>query len=107
LLVYLLVPIKSYYKRIVYPSLKHETTYKATNIALKRVHKDKKDAVEKQFGDYNFDRFEDYRILTQANYACYDYFIYDTTTNTHTKDMFLSTKNNTIFDWTHKTFRGG
>ncbi|MBC8756766.1 hypothetical protein H2O64_18980 [Kordia sp. YSTF-M3] len=90
-----------------HPSLKHETTYKAINIELKRLDKDKKNAVEKQFGDYNFDGFEDYRILTQVYYASYDYFIYNTTTNTYIKDTFLSTMSNTIFDWTHKNFRGG
>ena len=86
-------------------SSEFKNAYKPFEVTLKRSNKPQKNTSEKQIGDYNFDGFEDYRILKKGRFPSHDYFIFNTHTNSYEKDDFLSSLQNVSFNWIHKTFQ--
>lgn len=88
------------------PSTKHQKAYNAFEIILTKVQKDTTDT-NKQVGDYNFDGLEDYRISIQKTpYKQWDYYLYDSRSNSFVKDNFLSSMYYATFDWVHTAFSG-
>lgn len=59
-----------------------------------------------EFADYNFDGFKDARKKKVSDTSRWDYFIYDSLSNTHVLDSLLSNLDVATFDFEKKTFFG-
>lgn len=59
----------------------------------------------KEFADFNFDGFEDYRILTERE-GQYTYYCWDSQTNQFLLHETLSMMQQAVFDWKNKIFLG-
>ncbi len=65
-----------------------------------------KPKLKKEFGDYNFDGNEDFRIQSIENNIEWNYFLFNKINNSYELDTLLSNMQSGFFDWNNNMFTG-